>query len=162
MSTCSVCDRATDSHDRHVRFRLPEPVVRTPDQDKAHGTWKTAEDPNEAVMMMVPDIGAFVRALLPVRLTGGHTVTFGVWVGVHPDDLERAFESWWAPEYAELRMDGLLANALPGWQVLGAPVSLAVTDPDTTPYCVVSSDAGLSAVLTTTWDHDLVLADLPD
>jgi len=162
MPTCSICGRDTDSHDRHVRFRLPDPVARAPEQDKAHGTWKTAEDPSAAVMMMVPDIGAFVRALLPVQLTGGHTVTFGVWVGVHPDDLERAFESWWAPEYAELRMDGLLANALPAWEVFGAPVSLAVTDPDATPYCVVSSDADLSAVLTMAWDHDLVLAGLPD
>jgi hypothetical protein len=29
-------------------------------------------------------VGAFLRALLPVQLTGGYTVTFGVWVGVHP------------------------------------------------------------------------------
>jgi len=30
-------------------------------------------------MMQVPGLGAFVGGLLPVRLTGGHTVTYGVW-----------------------------------------------------------------------------------
>lgn len=113
-------------------------------------------------MMMVPNVGAFVRALLPVRLTGGHAVTFGVWVGVHPDDLKRAFETWWAPEYAQLQMDGRLANALPSWDVFAVPVSLAVSDPDATPYCVASSDTELQAVLTDEWEHELVLAGLPD
>jgi hypothetical protein len=113
-------------------------------------------------MMMVPDVGAFVRALLPVHLTGGHTVTFGVWVGVDPDDLKRAFDTWWSPEYAQLQMDGRLANALPVWEVFGVPVSLAVTDPEATPYCVASADRGLQAVLTNEWDHEPVLSGLPD
>jgi hypothetical protein len=112
-------------------------------------------------MMLVPEVGAFVRALLPVQLTGGYTVTFGVWVGVHPDDLRRAFDTWWAPEYADLRIEGRLANALPAWEVFGVPVTLAVTDPEATPYCVNSSDAELAKVLTAEWDHEPVLADLP-
>lgn len=162
MVTCTLCGRAAHSHDRHVRFRLPDPVLRTHERDRAHGTWKTDEDPNAAVMMMVPHVGAFVRALLPVRLTGGHTVTFGVWVGVDPDDLKRAFDTWCAPEYAHLRMDGRLANALPTWDVLGVPVSLVVIDPQATPYCVASSDSELNCVLTNEWDHEAVLAGLPD
>ena len=101
-------------------------------------------------------------ALLAVRLTGGHTVTFGVWVGVHPDDLKRAFDTWWTPEYAQLQLTGRLANALPAWDVFGAPVSLAVTDPDATPFVVASSDEGLHQVLTSEWDHQSVLADLPE
>ena len=162
MSTCTLCGRSADSHDRHVRFRLPDPVLRTPEEDKLQGTWKTDEDPNAAVMMMVPHVGAFVRALLPVRLTGGHTVTFGVWVGVRPDDLKRAFDTWWAPEYAQLQMEGRLANALPAWDVFGVPVSLAVTDPEATPYCRASSDPELHSVLTNEWHHEPVLAGLPD
>jgi hypothetical protein len=36
-------------------------------------------------MMQVPALGTFVRAMLPVQLTGGHTVTYGgVWVGIDP------------------------------------------------------------------------------
>lgn len=161
MSQCSTCGRPTDAHDRHVRFRLPDPVLRLPEQDGTKGTWTTDPDPNKAVMMLVPDAGAFVRALLPVHLTGGHTVTFGVWIGVYPDDLKRAFESWWAPEYPQLKMDGRLANALPGWEVFGVPVTIAVSDPEATPYCVSSSDQQLASVLTDHWDHDRILAGLP-
>jgi hypothetical protein len=161
VSKCALCGRPVQGHDRHVRFRLPDPVLGSPDQDHAQGTWKTDEDPNAAVMMLVPDVGAFVRALLPVQLTGGHAVTFGVWVGVHPDDLRRAFDTWWAPEYAHLKLDGRLANALPAWDVFGVPVSLEVTDPETAPYCIGSSDQELQAVLTNEWDHDTVLAELP-
>jgi len=162
VSTCVLCGRPVAGHDRHVRFRLPDPVLRAPEQDHREGTWKTDEDPNVAVMMLVPDAGAFVRALLPVQLTGGHTVTFGVWVGVHPDDLRRAFETWWTPEYAHLRLQGRLANALPAWEVFGVPVTLAVKDPEATPYCVGSSNQGLHSVLTNEWDHERILAGLPD
>ena len=59
-------------------------------------------------------------------------------------------------------MHGRLANALPAWDVFGAPVSLAVTDPETTPYCVASKDPELEAVLTNEWDHEPVLSNLPD
>ena len=52
-------------------------------------------------------------ALLVVRLVGGYTVTYGVWVGVHPDDLQRAFRVWWEPDYDNLRLGGGLANSVP-------------------------------------------------
>ena len=161
MSTCALCGRSLDTHDRHVRFRLPDPVLRLPEQDRTEGTWKSEDDPNAAVMMQVPQVGAFLRALLPVRLTGGYTVTFGVWIGVQPDDLRRAWETWWTPEYAQLAMEGRLANALPAWEVFGAPVTIAVTEPGVTPYCVSSSDDQLGSVLTDHWDHDLILGGLP-
>ncbi len=119
-------------------------------------------DPERAVMMEVPALGAYVRALLPVRLTGGHTVTFGLWVEVHPDDLNGALDVWWAPEYRDLHLHGHLANALPTWGVFGVPVSLAVTDPDATPYCVDSEDEELRSVIANEWDHEIVLAALPD
>ena len=96
-----------------------------------------------------------------MRLTGGYTVTFGVWIGVHPDDLRRAFKAWWSAEYEALQLEGRLANALPVWNIFAAPVGLAVTDPQATPYCVSSSDQDLSAVLKQEWDHELVLGGLP-
>ena len=96
MSSCASCGRPLDQHDRHVRFRLPDPVLATNDQEHAPGVWMNDADPEKSVMMQVPDLGPFVRALLPVRLTAGHTVTFGVWVSVQPDDLQRAFASWWS------------------------------------------------------------------
>jgi hypothetical protein len=114
-------------------------------------------DARTSVMMHVPGVGPFVRALLPVALTGGYTVTFGVWIGVRPDDLQRTFQVWWEPEYAELVLDGRLANALPVWGLLTAPVRATVRNPEHTPYCSASPDAQLHAVLTEEWPHELVL-----
>jgi hypothetical protein len=144
-----------------MRFRLPDPVLALPDRDRTDGTWMSGSDANESVMMQVPGAGAFLRALLPTRLTGGYSVTFGVWVGVRPDDLQHAARVWWAPEYADLRIEGVLANAISPWDVLGAPVELRVQDPEQTPYCVSSPDARLRSVLAEEWDHDLVLSSLP-
>jgi hypothetical protein len=112
-------------------------------------------------MMMVPSVGTFVRCLLPVHLAGGHTITFGVWLGVHPDDLQRPFAVWWAPEYVDLRLDGRLANALPGWGLLGAPAQAAALNPDATPYIVSSGDPILARVLADEWPHDEILPGLP-
>ena len=42
-------------------------------------------------MMQVPEVGPLLRALLPVHLSGGYTLTFGLWLLVRPDDLQRAF-----------------------------------------------------------------------
>ena len=112
-------------------------------------------------MMQIPGVGPFVRALLVVRLTGGYAVTCGVWVGVHPDDLQHAFHVWWEPEYEDLRMEGALANPVPPWGLLAAPVTLAVKDPEHTPYCVSSSDHTLSRVLGEEWPHKDVLETLP-
>jgi hypothetical protein len=111
----------------------------------------------DSVMMQVPNAGAFVRALLPVRLTAGHTVTFGVWLAIHPEDLKTTFDLWWDPACPGLRLDAWLANAIPPWGYLASPVEAAVRDPDQTPYCITSPDDALHRVLTQEWDHRLVL-----
>jgi len=112
-------------------------------------------------MMQVNHIGAFVRALLPVKLTAGHTVTFGVWIGVNPAELRHVFDTWWSADYKDLVLDGYLANTIEPWGLLAAPVRLKVLDPDQTPYCVDSADKYLRSVLTDEWDHELVLSALP-
>jgi catechol 2,3-dioxygenase-like lactoylglutathione lyase family enzyme len=150
---CPTCGRVLDAHNRHVRFRLPDPVLGCSPEGLPDGTWLSHADAGTSVMMQLPGIGAFVRALLPVRLTGGHTVTYGVWVGIHPGDLQRAFGIWWQPEYAGLRLDGALANALQPWGLLAASVSLAVRDPERTLYSTDSPDPLLSWVLTDQWLH---------
>lgn len=162
MTPCSVCGLATHDRDRHVRFRLPDPVLQLPDRDDSEGVWKSEPDPNRAVMMMVPNLGGFLRALLPVHLSGGDTVTLGVWVGLHPDDLKRAYDLWWDCAYPSLTLSGRLANALPEWDLLGVSVELEVIDPNATPYCVRSSDAEMSRVLSEEWDRARVLSGLPD
>ena len=156
--TCSSCGRALDAHDRHVRFTLPDPVLASEGREHVSGAWLSHDDAWSSVMMQIPGVGPFVRCLLPIRLSGGHAVTFGVWVGVSPDDLQRAFRLWWAPEYAELVIEGLLANALPGWGMLAAPVRATVRNPDETPYCTRSADPSLARLLTEEWPHEQVLA----
>jgi hypothetical protein len=84
-----------------------------------------------------------------------------VWVAVQPDDLHRAFAVWWEPGYADLRLDGILANSVKPWGLLYAPVSLEVRDTEHTPYCSASSDPELSRVLADEWPHEDVLAVLP-
>jgi len=158
---CPTCGRPRDAHDRHVRFRLPDPVVSAPDRELTEGTWMSHADANQSVMMMVPNVGTFVRVLVPVHLTGGYTVTFGAWLGVHPDDLQRAFSVWTSPSYVDLRLEGRLANALPAWDVFAVPAEAAVKDPDHTPYLVGSSDSVLSEVLTQEWPHETILSGLP-
>ena len=159
--TCASCGRPTSTHERNIRFRLPEPVLDSELQERAPGTWLAGTDADQAVMMVVPEIGGFLRALLPVTLVGGDTVTYGVWVAVSPEDLHHAFDVWWAPAYADLRIEGYVANRVEPWGLLGAPVVLEVRDVDVTPYCVASPVEDLQEVLTREWAHDLVLGTLP-
>ncbi len=114
-------------------------------------------DARTSVMLQVPGVGPFVRAVLPVSLSGGFAVTFGVWLAVHPHDMQHAFAVWWEPEYRDLVLHGRLANALPVWGLLATPVRAVVGDPEQTPYCADSRDEQLSAVLSQQWPHDLVL-----
>jgi len=158
---CGLCGRPVESHHRNIRFLLPEPVLATPAWEKEPGAWLSGDSPETSVMMQVPSVGAFVRALLPVSLTGGYAVTYGVWVGIDPQELQRAFAVWFEPEYQDLRLDGLLANSIQPWGLLGAPVSLAVRDPEHTPYCSDTTDLQLSRVLTEQWPHEDILDSLP-
>ncbi|WP_213450264.1 DUF2199 domain-containing protein [Rhizomonospora bruguierae] len=156
--TCPSCGRALDAHNPHVRFTLPDAVLDAPAKDRTPGTWMSHPTARESVMMRVPDIGAFVRALLPIRLTEGHTITFGVWLAVDPGELQSIIAVWWEPEYRHLRLTGRLANAVPPWGMLAAPVEAVVRDTDQTPYCDASEDPQLDRVLRDEWPHDLVLA----
>jgi hypothetical protein len=158
---CEMCGRPVSVHDRHLRFRLPQPVLNSPAREQTAGTWLSHRTADESVMMQVPNVGPFVRALLPVKLSGGHTITFGVWVAIHPDDLQRADAVWHEPEYADLRLDGILSNPVKPWGLLYAPVSLQVRDPEHTPYCSASRDPQLSRVLSDEWPHETVLAACP-
>ncbi|MFD7156473.1 hypothetical protein ACFV9C_17870 [Kribbella sp. NPDC059898] len=160
MPDCPTCGRALDAHDRHHRFTLPTPVLDLPDREHTPGTWLSHGTPQESVMMQVPGAGAFVRALLPVRLDGGFQITYGVWLGIHPDQLPQTFAVWWEPEYADLRLDGVLANEIAPWGLFPTPAIATVRDPDHTPYITSSPDPLLVKVLTHTWPHEDVLAHL--
>lgn len=155
-ATCGMCARSTAEHEKNLRFLLPDPVVNSSEQHLAPGSWLSHGNPNESVMMQIPNIGPFIRALLPIHLAGGGSLTYGVWVAIHPNDLQRTFSVYWEPEYADLQLTGYLANAIEPWGMLGTPVELAVKDPVQTPYCVSSQDPVLAEVLAKQWPHEIL------
>jgi hypothetical protein len=160
-----MCGRPVTEHNRHFRFTLPDPVLKLPEREATPGTWMSHASARESVMMQVPHVGAFVRALLPVHLTGHDSVTFGVWLAIDTRGkrLQSLVEVWWDDtRYAGLRLEGWLGNTLPLWGLLAAPVTAEVRDVGETPYCVGSSDEALSRVLADDWDRDTVLAALPE
>jgi hypothetical protein len=161
-STCASCGRPISDHDRQIRYMLPDSLVGHDIEESSDGVWMSHGSPGESVMLQVEGHGAFVRALVPVSLTGGYTATFGVWISVPRADFGRAFEVWWSDElYPSLELDGLLANQIGPWNVLDASVHLEVRDPEHTPYCSSSTDPLMSDVLSDTWPHELVLAAIP-
>lgn len=155
-AACEVCGSQTNDHNRHIRLRLPDLMAGDERSLDTYGLWMSESDPDRAVMIQHPHYGAFVRALLPVRLAKQHTVTYGVWVRIRDDDLDRVSDVWWEPEYADLKVDGRLANAIQPWDLLDRPVALGVVNPNETPVCLASPDADLNRVLTQEWDHQLL------
>ncbi len=153
-AVCPSCGRALDEHNRHIRFGVPEPVLAIPKEDRAAVTW------GNDVLMQVKGIGGFVRILVPIKLTGGYTVTYGAWLSVDSPTLQRAWELWEDEGYKDLRLHGVLANMLPGWEeeTYVKPIEAAVINTEHTPYAVASPDEFMSRVLNDEWPHEFVLA----
>ncbi|HEX8768135.1 MAG TPA: DUF2199 domain-containing protein [Jatrophihabitans sp.] len=161
-AACAMCGRSRDAHNRHVRFRLPDPVLAAPLRERTRGTWMSHDDAESSVMMQVPEVGHFVRVLLPITLIGGDTLTFGIWLGVAPEDFHRAFAQWWAPTYPDLVLEGHIANDVQPWGLLARPGCAVVRNPQATPYLARSTDSLTEQVLTRHWPHDEVLDALPE
>lgn len=130
-------------------------MLAIPAESRADSIWQND------VMMQLDGVGAFVRTLLPVRLSGGYTVTFGVWLGVHPEDLQNAFRVWHEPSYPELVLAGVVANDVQPWGLLARPATAVVRDADAIPYIDNSSDQLVTDVLRREWPHESVLSALP-
>jgi hypothetical protein len=164
VATCAMCGRPVSEHNRHVRFSLPDPALALAEREATPGTWMSHATARESVMMQIPNVGTFVRALLPVRLSGGDSVTFGVWLAIDPrhDALRKLATVWWNDdEYRDLKIEGWLANAIAPWGMFAAPVTATVREVQQTPYCTESSNETLKHVIADEWDHDLVLAAIP-
>jgi hypothetical protein len=115
----------------------------------------------ESVMMQIPNLGAFVRVLLPVHLTENDSLTFGAWLAIDPrDDALRKLAAIWDDNsrYQDLKLSGFLANAIPPWGLLRAPVQTEVRNIKETPYCAASDDDELTRVLADTWDRNEILS----
>lgn len=159
--SCQSCGRDISGHDRHIRFSLPDRVLESPEQHHTPGAWLSHEEPTTSVMMQIPTLGDFVRALLPVSLSEGHMLTFGVWVAISTPELHRSLSVWWAPEYADLRLTGTIANTVMPWGLLGAPVCLEVRNTDETPYCASSPQKDLADVLQKEWPYEVLDGQFP-
>ncbi len=110
----------------------------------------------------LPTLRSFYRSWDWTERDGGDTLTFGVWLGVHPDDLQRAFREWWAPTYPDLVLEGRLAEDVQPWGLLAKPATAVVRSPDETPYLASSTDQLTAQVLTQEWPHAEVLDALPE
>jgi hypothetical protein len=162
MTDCAECGRPIDAHNRHIRLTYPDPVAMTEDREHAPNFWMSHVDPKTSVMMQAPGIGAFVRARLPVHLFGGFIVTYDLWLSVEPDALQVAAAIWDQPEYMSLVLEGALANAIPPWGLLAAPVRARVRDRRHSPYCDFSKSNDLARVIANEWAHEEILAALED
>ena len=84
---CRMCGRLADAHDRHVRFRLPEPVLASPDREKTAGAWLSHGTAESWWMMQIPSVGAFVRALLSDQAGRRPYGDLRGVQGIHPAEL---------------------------------------------------------------------------
>jgi len=104
-------------------------------------------------------VGGFLRCLMPVRLTGGGSVTYSVWLKLDDDQLRHALHVWDEPAYAGLRLRGEVANAIKPWPgLLGEPARAEVRDQGTLPYLAAEEGTLLARVLHEEWDRDDVLS----
>ncbi|MGW4941631.1 DUF2199 domain-containing protein [Actinoplanes sp. NPDC004185] len=154
LPDCPCCGGALSPVDFAVRSTWPDPLLAlTPPEREA--TWGNGH------LRAAEGIGAFVRCLMPVRLTGGGTLEYSVWLRVPAPMLQHASEIWEAPEYADLRLEGTVANAVQPWaEMLGAPARAEVREPDAIPYLVADEGTLMHRILHDEWDRDDVLSRL--
>jgi hypothetical protein len=157
LSRCEICGRPRDEHNRDVRFKLPDPLLKLSAEELRSKIW------GNDYLLQVQGIGAFVRALLPVHLAGGQMLTFGLWLGVRPEELKTLWEIWESPEYLGHEFQGWCANAVPPWKqaVLAAPVIARPRKQDELPWVVSSSSELMQAILEREWPHEEILPGLP-
>lgn len=110
--------------------------------------------------MQVQGIGAFVRVLLPVHLSGGYALTVGTWLAVDPSELRSIWKQWDTPTYASLTLTGYVANAIPPWGegTLHAPATARVRESEFLPCLDSSTTAVLQGVMSREWEHEPVLS----
>lgn len=94
----------------------------------------TFEELADGDVLVAGDAG-FVRAVLPVRLSGDLELWLGAWLRVSAEEARRAGEVWRGPDYATLRLTGTFAHDIKPWDgLLSAEAVVEVDDPDSLPY----------------------------
>ncbi|GAA3350599.1 hypothetical protein GCM10020358_77160 [Amorphoplanes nipponensis] len=154
LPDCPCCGGALSPVDFAVRSTWPDPMLALSAEDR-EAAWGNEH------LKAAEGVGAFVRCLMPVRLTGGSTLEYSVWLRVPAAELRHASEIWETPEYAGLRLDGTVANAVQPWpDMLGAPAGAEVRDPEAIPYLTAAEGTLMHRILHDEWDRDDVLSRL--
>lgn len=149
---CSCCGASLDPVDFDIRSALPDAMLALPAERRA-AAWGNSE------FQRLEGVGGFLRCLMPVRLTGGGSVTYSVWLKLDDEQLRHANAVWSTPEYADLRLRGEVANAIKPWpELLGETAGAEVRDAGRLPYLVADENSLLSRVLSDVWDRDAVLS----
>lgn len=152
MPGCSCCGAPLDPVDLDIRSLLPDPIAALPDEERA-GAW------GDRNLQLLDGVGAFVRCLMPVRLTGGDRVMYSVWLSVRPEVLQHAHDVWDTPAYADLLFDGAVANVIQPWPGLyGVAAAAKVRHAGQLPFLFARDGGLLGAVLSQEWDRDDVLS----
>ncbi|MGA2512848.1 MAG: DUF2199 domain-containing protein [Candidatus Limnocylindrales bacterium] len=153
LEPCACCGIAPGPGGRPLTVTFEQPDVIFDIREELLDTW--GEDP----FLAIKDVGFFLRVILPVKLTDGFSVDFGTWLEVHSNDFRTAWQTWNAPEYADLDIEGYVANAIEPWKKLPhALVRATVRDVDQVPYLVSCDDELVTRILGETWPHADVLA----
>jgi hypothetical protein len=67
---CSVCGLAWPDHTTDLQFGLPDEVVNRLDEVLDADAWMSGKTPSDSDLLRLPPFGAYIRAILPVRVDG--------------------------------------------------------------------------------------------
>ena len=152
VEPCACCGIAPDPQGRPFSITFGLPDVYFDVHEALLDTW--GDDP----FLAIKNVGFFLRVLMPVQLTDGFSVNFGTWLEVHAEDFRNAWQVWNFPEYAELEVQGYVANSIEPWkQIPHALVRATVRDVVQVPYLTSSENQLVTKILGETWPHPDVL-----
>jgi len=138
-----------------ITFADPDVLLDVPEE--LLDTW--GKDP----FLAIKTIGFFLRVVLPVRLDDGSWVDFGTWLEIHSEDFRTAWQTWNAPEYADLVVEGYVANRIAPWgEFPHVLVKAIVRDADEVPVLSSCPDPKVMAIIDGAWPRDEVLTPYAD
>ncbi len=145
---CACCGVAPDPSGRPLSITFEQPDVIFDIEPELLDTW--GGDP----FLAIKDVGFFVRVLLPVKLTDGFAVNFGTWLETDPESFRQAWRTWNFPEYADLEIEGYVANRIEPWGTLPHElVKATVREMEDVPFLTSCDDETVTRILTETWPH---------
>jgi hypothetical protein len=157
LQPCACCGIAPDPNGRPLSVTFENPDVLFEIEPELLDTW--GGDP----FLAIKNVGFFIRVILPVQLSDGYAVNFGTWLECDSEDFRKAWQTWNFPDYANLEVEGFVANKIEPWgEFPHALVKATVRDMEQVPYLTSSDNELIGRVLTETWPHADVLGPFGD